>query len=336
MEHMKVFMVGDFTSDNGPANANKTIYRAVQKNEMVRVSKAKGKLFRVMESFFQMIWCEVCIICSASELNHIVLKFSKILRKKVLMIAHGSRPLEYVINGGQKNDVQYDKYVSYERAMFSSVDKVLCVSEMFCNDLKEMYPEYSSKIDFINNIVDINVTLPNALKRRDNVIISTGGGMRRKRNLVVAQAIEYLNRTGQDKYEYIVIGQGLNDGVSIKSYDFVTYYEFLPHEQVLQMMGESALYVQNSEYDTFGLAVVEAFGAGASLLISQFVGCKSIFGELCPQDVIMNIDDMEEVADKIKYLMQNPNNERLEKQFTPYHISEEFVATKIGKIMREL
>ncbi len=333
---MKVFMVGDFVSDNGPANANKTIYGAVRRAESVRISKAKNKLSRVIELFCQMIWCEVCIICSASELNYIVLRLSKMFRKKVLMIAHGSRPLEYVINGGKKSDFQYDKYINYERAMLSSVNKAICVSEMFCNDLKEMYPEYSGKIDFINNIVDINVTFSNVPKRRNNVIISTGGGMRRKRNLVVAQAIEHLNKTESDKYEYIVIGQELNDGADIRAYDFVAYYESLPHEQVLRLMSESALYVQNSEYDTFGLAVLEAFGAGTSLLISQFVGCKSLFGDLQPEEIIINIDDAEEIADKIKYLIQNPNNDRLKQQFQQYHISEEFVASKISKLMREL
>lgn len=332
---MKIFMVGDFVSDNGPANANKTIYAAMQKKEKVRISKAKNKLSRVLEVFFQMMWCEVCIICSASELNYIVLKLSKVLRKKVLIIAHGSRPLEYIINGGQENDAQYNEYINYDRTMLSEAYKVVCVSEMFCDDMKKMYPEYSDKIDFINNIVDMEVASYDMPSERKNTIISIGGGMRRKRNLVVAQAIDYLNKTEPDKYEYIVIGPELNDGAAIKEYEFVTYYEFLPHEQVLRLMGEVALYVQNSEYDTFGLAVLEAFGAGASLLISQFVGCKSLFGDLHSEDVIMNIDDVTEVAAKIKFLLQNPNNERLAKQFSAQYISEEFVAAKIGKLIRE-
>lgn len=330
----KIYVVGDFFSNNGPANANRTILNAVRKIGQVNFSKERGKVKRVTETVIQIIWCNICIICSASKLNFLILKLTRLLAKPVILIMHGCGTKEYIINGGNITDKQYQRLVEYEKIMFSKAQKVVCVSEMFCNDMKERYPEYKNKIEFINNVV--NVTHIKEAKKNKNLIVSTGGGMRRKRNLNIAKAIEIIREKSGRNIEYFVIGEELNDGAEIKSFDFVTYYDYLPHEEVLRVFHEASLYIQNSEYETFGLAVMEAFESGASLLLSRHVGCKSLFPTILPEDVIDDVDDLSEIAGKIEYLFEHPNFERLWSQFDSYYISEEFVSSKINRIVREL
>ena len=74
---------------------------------------------------------------------------------------------------------------------------------------------------------------------------------------------------------------------------------------------KSNLYIQNSEFETFGLATMEALICGCNLLISQNVGAKAIINGLEANDLINDVDNIKEISNKIMHNLFNSNNNRL-------------------------
>lgn len=195
--------------------------------------------------------------------------------------------------------------------MLQLADKIICVSEKFCEYMKKERPDLEGKIDFLNNGIE-NIKINRRLKKVNEeerfTIISAGGGMKIKNNLSVCKAIEKISNK---KIKFIVIGKLDKDGNEIKSYDFVEYYENLSHEEVLQKMKESDLYIQNSLFETFGLGVCEAISCGCKILISKNVGAISIIENLKESMVINKVNDTEEIKRKIVLAINSENNKEI-------------------------
>ena len=131
----------------------------------------------------------------------------------------------------------------------------------------------------------------------------------------------------------IVVGKNENDGEKIKSFDCVTWIDHLSHKELLRLMTESNIYIQNSVFETFCLAIIEALFAGCNLLISNSTGCLDLFENCTENDIIYDVYDQKEIAKKIQYLLDNPNNKRLMKGFKEEYISREWQANRWQEII---
>ena len=60
------------------------------------------------------------------------------------------------------------------------------------------------------------------------------------------------------------------------------------NDKLLKEMENADVYIQNSLYETFGLAVIEALDAGCSLLLSNKMGCVELFENLKGKLAISN------------------------------------------------
>ena len=109
----------------------------------------------------------------------------------------------------------------------------------------------------------------------------------------------------------IVIGAGGADSDEIDSYPCVKDLGLVSHERSMELLGETALYVQNSCFETFGLSPLEALSCGASLLLSKEVGALEVFTRVEEGDLIEDTQDVAEIAGKIRTLLQQGNYDRL-------------------------
>lgn len=341
---MYLFLIGDFKSNNGPGTANKAILRALQKKTSVGYSKANSKFARVFEIISGVFRAKKCLICSSSKSNYFVFLFSRILKKNVYYIMHGFGSYEYLVNDGEKTDSAYKRICQYERFVYLFSHKIICVSRNFMEDMKKNFPMCCEKFEYIYNIVDVkcmdknsNTEAPIRKKGKDSIpyVLSTGGGMRRKNNLKIAKAINFLNEKYGMEINYIVVGPVLQEGDKLKQYKFVEYHEYLGHDEVLSLMKYARIYVQNSIYETFGLAVIEALQAGTSILISKNIGCCDLFENLEACDTILNEDTNEMIAEKLFFLIHNPNNARLLRCFRANEISGDSIANRIMDIISD-
>ena len=64
-------------------------------------------------------------------------------------------------------------------------------------------------------------------------------------------------------------------------------------------MSESSLYIQNSLFETFGLAIAEALNCGCKLLISKNVGIIDVLNNINSNEIINNPNDIKEITKKI-------------------------------------
>ena len=75
----------------------------------------------------------------------------------------------------------------------------------------------------------------------------------------------------------------------------------LPHDQFLQELAGTQLFVLNSVFETFSVAVVEALACGCSVLVSEVAGITDLL-VLEETDIIHDPMDVEEIRGKMEYL----------------------------------
>ncbi|WP_162515334.1 glycosyltransferase family 4 protein [Paenibacillus pinistramenti] len=327
---MKIFFVGDFKNDTGPGIANKLLRKGLGSSRSYLYSEGHGRIGRVFEIIWKTLRSDCVCMCSASRSNALVIRAARLLHKPAYYVMHGYQTFEQKRNNPQISGQKLQQIHHSEAFIFKHVNKVFCVSKKFMEYMKQAEPEYADKFDYHYNGVDLeqieqgisasqsaepardqNDQHKNHRDKNPRQIVSIGGGMPQKNNLTVCRSIDQLNREKSMALSYIVIGLPYTDKEEICSYEFVRYYDHLPHERVLEILAESGLYIQNSSFETFGLAVVEALLADCSLLLSEQIGMTDLLGTLQEGDRIANTDDPAEIAEKIERLIKEGNAGRL-------------------------
>lgn len=329
---LKNLIIGDFTSNTGPAIVNKNIDQVMgRQNEY---SVATKKWHRFLELIIKIPRANVVIFSGISLAVPIGIKWCKIWKKPSMYIMHGYLQKENSING-----VVDLKFNQCEQYILAHVDKIICVSERFSTYLKQELPEYTEKITYVNNGIDwkdFEFTPISAIHGNEFRIISMGGGMKRKNNLAICKAIDLLQKRGFSTIKYIVIGNDFTDKEAISHYPFVAYIDYLPHEKILELLSTADLYIQNSYFETFGLAIVEALMRGCNLLISKNVGALSVINHCLETDIINDVEDTEEIAYKIWFNLNHPNNKRLIESINQECTSWENSCRELTKIALDL
>ncbi|KAB7671697.1 glycosyltransferase family 4 protein [Bacillus sp. B1-b2] len=329
---MKLFMVGDFFSDTGPGVANIQLKKGWKNNKNVYFSERVNRFSRIIEMVKGIYGCDAVCFCSPSKANLLGIKLANIFNKKKFYYMHGYLTVERKLANPSLTESDIKKVNDFEKKMFAGVNKVFCVSKTFSEYMKSTEKTYAHKFDYNFNGLDVRhlETVCNSSSNRQiNQIISIGGGMRRKNNRIVCKAIDKLNKEYGANLKFVVIGLPYSDKEEICQYDFVEYYDHLPHEKTLELLSESQIYIQNSSFETFGLGVIEALLCGCDLLISKAVGVIDIIDTLDSTDVIYNTQEVEEIANKILNVLKNTNNRRLNEGLRKDLINHESAAESL-------
>lgn len=336
---MQIYLLGDFKSDNGPGNANKQILESLTERLDVSYSKKERKFVRVVETIVSIARANILMICSRSKINYLAIIWSKFLKRKTLYILHGLSSYEEKINNPGISEDCLKKMRKYENFVFKNADKIICVSKYAMDFLKMQFPMYADKIMYIYNTIDLKTIQeniePNSCKKGNYSVLSVGGGIRRKNNLTVSKALEVCVDKGTAT-TFTVVGDDAVDGKAIKSYPFVKWINYLPHDELNHLMRKTNLYIQNSTFETFGLAIIEALYAGCDLLISANVGCKDLFTTLEEGDLIYNVNDVGEISSKIIRILKKGNNQRLRNGFSENMVTKDWQADKFIEIINSL
>lgn len=313
----EIFFVGDFSSNTGPAIANQTFKKELRKDKSYFFSNQTSIIPRIMEMIFKTILSKKICLCSYSKLNILSIKIAKLMNKKIFYLMHGSKSIEKLIASDNfkgdiiKAPVELEPIEEY---FLENSEKVFCVSKKFQELMKIKFPEYCEKFEYIYNTVNFNNKNNKILKPSEKYIqiLTIGGGMKQKNVLKICEAIEIINKSSSKKIKLIVVGQNSEKMNQILKYDFVVYYKNLKHEKLLKIMQLSDVYIQNSYFETFGIAILESVILGCDVLISQYVGAIDIFEDINSSDIIYDVDNSTEIAQKILHLIDNPNNRRIE------------------------
>jgi len=336
LSERRIFLAGDHYSGTGPANATRGLLRALPSNTLYL--KSRGKISRALEIWRKTAAADAVVFSGHSRQNIFGMKCAAERGIPSVYIMHGAVEYENTINR-----VPDEKMAADEREMMSLADRILAVSPMFSEWLKEHYPEYAGKTGYLTNGVDwseyyVNPTADGREQingdsqdsqdlqdvpdpqdvpdfrdyvNRSVSVLSVGGGMPRKRINVICEAVKLLReREGLD-IRLDVAGDKGADSAEIDAFDFVRDHGILGREEMKTLYRRSRIFIQNSIFETFGLAPVEALLSGCDIMISRFCGVTVLFRELKEADIINDPGDAEEIAEKIRLLINNGNNKRL-------------------------
>lgn len=344
IRNKKIFLLGDFKSNTGPAIANRGILEALTGIYNLYFSQRNGIILRILEVIIHIIKCDILVITSKSQLNYIAIYWALFLRKKIIYIMHGHSLLEYKTNTeySQRRIDIINRLEKYENFICSKSHKLIFVSKKSMELMMNCYNEYAYKMDYIWNVVklDKQIQNPEVLSdnlrdnlRDNNIILSLGGDRKIKNNLDVARAIDYLNDKYHTNFKYIVVGEIDSSKSSLLSYKCVESLGKISHEEVLLLMKKANIYVQNSFFETFGMAPLEALLSGCSLLITKNMGVIDIFDNLENEDYIEDNENYLEIADKVYKIYIYANNQRLIHALNSYYISIDFLKERLQKII---
>lgn len=305
---MKLFIIGDFVSNTGPAIVNKNIKKNIKQ---AYYSKEISKKRRIMEMVKVIPNVDTILLCDYSKANILAILIAKLFKKKIFYLMHGFIKYENQLNGNEKriNDI-IEKYI------MKNVTKVYCVSKKTMLHMKSVYPEIEKQFDYAYNGIDFTKILYEKNKykcnnKQNNVIISTGGSLPLKCNINVCKAIRELNGKGNN-LKYVIVGK-MESGFKeeIKEFEFVECVGEIEYSKSIEKMCESRIYIQNSKFETFGLAVMESLICGCDLLISKNIGCIDLIKSIEDDDIINDVDSIDEIAKKIENLIKKSNNLKL-------------------------
>lgn len=340
---MKVLFVGDFKLNTGPALANKLLVKGINEENKI-ITNQTNKFLRIVEFIFKIFLCTDVCFCSFSKFNKAGIRVAKLFKKNVYYIMHGYKSYEYQMNSANFEKSIYTDIKKLEKYIFSEVDRIFCVSQKFKFFMQQEQPTYSHKFDYNYNGIDTEIYANSKnirTSKKERQIMSVGGGMPQKNNLTICKAIELLNDTYNMNLSFIVVGNSFGQKETFKKYDFVDYYEKLPHGKVISLMLESQLYIQNSIFESFGLSIIEAMMCNCELLISEYVGALDLLDTLLDEeDIIFDVYDYREIAKKIKKKIENPKEKDLEKNIDidsfSYKVAGKELILKIAKSREDI
>ena len=319
-----ILIIGDYYSGTGPAivtgyyinslsggtmpvRGKKRPERPLSAAKDVDYIASTGKGARFFELLIKIPKASVLFISGHSRQNILAMRIAKLLHKKAAYLMHGAVEYENIIN-----KVADERMARDERLMMKQADLILAVSRQFEEWLKKEYPEYKARISHVTNGIDWDMIEEKATEddRAPEGIISVGGGMPRKCIINICRAIDRLNAKGHD-ITLTVAGDRGADSDAIDAYPFVRDIGLVSHEELMREYHRNKIFVQNSIFETFGLAPVEALLSYADVLISKECGALSVIKKTEDMDIINDPQDIDEIETKLETLLYRENHTRL-------------------------
>lgn len=331
---MKIFFSGNHFKNNGPCEINKNLLKILKGK--VSYIKCINPYIRLFEILIKIVFCDIVIFSGISSYDHYSVKWAKMLNKRIIYIMHGCLALEYAMNNNNTNN----QALKNENILLNNSDLILCVSKMYSKIIASHYPQFSYKINVLTNCIDwekmpTSDTNPN---HKNNQIILIGGGRCTKRNLTICQAVQSINEQYNKNLKINVYGyfQKFDDSIAISKIPCVTFHPVISHDELLNEFKHSQLFIQNSDLESFSLGVIESLCCGCDILISQHVGAKDIIKGIENCDLITDTHDIEQIKNKIMWILCNGNNYRLLNSIDKIETNIEFAANKLIRFAQDL
>lgn len=269
---MEILYIGDFLKKNGPSQVDINLTQNLLGVQVYKEQINKKFTFNFFKNLRK---SSIIVISGVSFKGTITSILANIFSKKVVFIMHGALKIE-------KNYrcIPITRQI-FEKIKIKASDKIVCVSKIFSENVKEIYNEDSSKITYINNGVNLKEFCVPKNKIRKQNMVTLGGGREEKGVLNICRSIESIKKQKNINIDkLIVIGEDGQNKEEICRYDFVEWKGFLSHEEVVEIFNENKYFIQNSFYESFGIAPIEAY-------LSK---CQVICSSQVPSSLLLNID----------------------------------------------
>ena len=236
--------------------------------------------------------------------------------KKKVMFYHGST----------------DEFHEINEAIMSDYEKIYCVSKGALASISKWYPEFSEKMDYIENYVDYESIKRNAQEFKPDypenklILCSCGRITPVKGYDLAVEAAEILKANNID-FKWYFVGDGtdrakIEDMIASKNLSdniVITGLKDNPHPYVKNC----DIYVQPSYEESFGLTIYEAMILNKIVVTTSTVGAQEIVTN--EGDGIIADISSKSIAQKIQYVLENEKLEnKIKKVLEQKNYSKEY------------
>ncbi len=228
--------------------------------------------------------------------SYAIIDMAKKYNIPLVTTEHSSAVLSINNNEKIKNDATY---------VYEHSDKVICVSEGLYSSIKSFY---SGEITVVNNIVPGNFKYENIEKYKPFTFVSTGNLVKLKRYDLTLKAFAKFTSDTQNARLIIIGGGDLKKELKalakqLKIDDKVDFKGIISNSLLSPIYNKSHSFILPSDYETFGVAYIEAIAAGL----------PAISGKHAKQNKIINTENgiaisestFENVYSAMKYIYDN-------------------------------
>lgn len=307
---MRVLILGDAAGNSGPSNVHRKFLEHWPVSDQVDYVHAQDKLAFMREAIGKGAKADVVLsplinfpCIAAQDALHA-------LGKPIVCFNHGYIPFENDVNGMGHGRWWLNRY----RAALRGAERVVANSGFQRDFVLRHQPELNGRIEGLTLGIDRFEQEESLADGARPIVAVTGGNRYVKGNDVVARASATLvGRAGG--VDLKVYGRKYASGEACfkelpDGFGLDCMVGHVDHGQFLRDLNQSSLFVMNSRHDSFGLSLFDALREGCSVLVSRNCGALEVLRtEDC--DVVEDCEDVQEVADKMAYLLEHPNAKRL-------------------------
>lgn len=208
------------------------------------------------------------------------------------------------------------KELNLVKQVMQTADQVICVSEIFGQDVKKIFP--NSKIKIIENSYDVSLFKPGIkqiareklhIAEDTKMILSVGNFVPAKGHIYLLEAMNSL-KASNSQFKLFLIGKG-PEKERYKSY--INYSELSGSVEIVKQVSQvelvnyyqaSDVFVLPSLSESFGVALVEAMACGLPAIATKTQGPKQIIEDQ-KTGILVEISNAEAIAENIEKLMSD-------------------------------
>lgn len=231
------------------------------------------------------------------------------------------------------------KQLQFAQKVFQNSSYNIAVSNEFATLLNK---KFDVNFLYLPNIVNTGFFEP---KNRKNsnifqfINIAFLGKNKNQDMLVKSFAQVFKN---QDNVELIIVGDGVEyDNLNrlikeLRVEKQITLYGRADREEIKKLLQNSDVFVLSSQYETFGVVVIEAMACGLPVVATKCGGPESIITE--EKVGLLSEVDEEDLSNNLKKIYQNIDNydSKYIYNFTKNNFSEKAVCLKLNDIYKKV
>lgn len=229
---------------------------------------------------------------------------------------------------------QHNKYLRLinEKIVFNS--NLYAVSNKFSEVLKNIFK--LDQVGVINNVLSPHFTNPNKFKKNKDVFtfISIGNFTKNKNHRLIIESFLRAFHISE-KVKLILVGSGpekhtLNSLIkqSGRTKQFKVF-EYLNQNELVQLMHDCDCFVLSSNYETFGVVIIEAMACGLPVISTKCFGPEDILNK--NYGILIDKNNSEQMVQAMKQII-NINKQYIAKEIRNYAIDNYGEANFLNKI----
>ena len=299
---------------NGPGAVVKNMKKSLKKMKIKFIdypicSEKKADIIKLIIFLIKSKNKIINVHQSGNKIPIIVYLISKINKKnEYYFTTHGCRTLE-------KDKISFSNKI-LEKILLNNFENIICVSEMYMNDIKRKF-KTKGNLYFVNNAyIKINENFINK-ERLDgkNITFLLSGGIKRNKGVFEsANLIKYIkNKFPEKNIILYILGsvveedfKELSDFIKINDLnENIIYKGVISDRKVLYKEYSSVNFILSlSHYDTFNVSVVESLSVGTPVIVSNNTGAFT-FAKKCGIIIDLNEFFYDKIFDYINLRVNN-------------------------------